>query len=289
MILNNRTITNVTLFLIAGALLVAVAQGGPARLSSQPAALIEQPPADTSGPPAGGGEVDTVPPIWERLLVYVFLIWALALGVEAGVELIRRILRIWLPKEPEPTEILKALNPWLPKPAATLPKLAAISQEPESKDAGAGNPGDSANGNEPMLVGEQEKALRGVASYLKGEKIEKIGDWMEIFHVLALKQQVYLDSADEHLRLNRAVSLGVGIVFASITGVNSFSILLGSDIEGQKAFSQLFSVASGIDWYKLGGILLSAFAATAGSAVWHDLLDKLRQSKEPGAASGQGG
>ncbi len=120
-------------------------------------------------------------------------------------------------------------------------------------------------------------------------KIDKIEDLTRIFYAFALKQQEYLKNRDKHLRSNRTISLFVAIAFALFTGVNSFTILFGSDIEGQKAFSQLLSTASGNDLYKVGGILLSAFAATAGSAVWHDLLDKLRQSKEPEAAPEQAG
>jgi hypothetical protein len=72
----------------------------------------------------------------------------------------------------------------------------------------------------------------------------------------------------------------VAIPFAFLTRVNTFGILLGPDgaarILPQASADRAFYVL----WYDVGGIFLTAFAATAGSAVWHDLLDKLRQSKE---------
>ncbi len=92
--LNKHAFTNLALVLIAGVLLVVVAQGGLAQLSPQPTATsAEQPPAHTNSSATDEGEVDEVAPLLERLLVYVFLIWALALGVEAGVEVIRWVFK----------------------------------------------------------------------------------------------------------------------------------------------------------------------------------------------------
>ncbi len=291
--LNKHAITNLVLVLIAGALLAAVAQGGLAQLSPLfTAAPVGQTTATTDGPPNSKTEVVNVPPLLERLLVYAFLIWALALGVEAGVEFIRWVLHARLSKEPGPTEILNALNPWLPSPVSNLEKpepkdggTSGVSQAQDEQspkipvEAKKNNP---LSGNDSAAVKEQVKALRGIALHMNSQNAEKeiiknIEDWTGIFRVFALEQQQYLENRDRHLRLNRAISLFVAIVFAFATGINSFTVLIGSD------------TANGNLWYQLGGILLSAFAATAGSAVWHDLLDKLRQSKEPEAAPEKAG
>ncbi len=147
--LNKHAVTNVILVLISGILLVAVAQGGLAQLSPLLMATpVERTPASTNGSPNGEAGVAEVPPLLERLLVYVFLIWALALGVEAGVEFIRWVFHLKLYLKPGPTDILNDLNPWLPKPVA-------IPEQPEAKQVKIGpSPPDTSAGHARSLLAE---------------------------------------------------------------------------------------------------------------------------------------
>ena len=113
-------------------------------------------------------------------------------------------------------------------------------------------------------------------------------DWTKIFEVLAREEQRYLEKRDRFLRRNRALSFVVAIVLAGISGLNTFQILFGEE-RGRELFVEWwYPQTLGLDWYKVGGFLLSAFAATAGASVWHDLLDKIRQSKEKASQTGEG-
>jgi hypothetical protein len=296
-----RAVTNSLLFLIAGALLLTVAQGRLVRLSplfttlcAEEATLDADVPLeeikeeDTLNGDVGDQDEDAVPTLLSlgnRLLVYVLLMLALAYGVEAGVECVRVVLG---PRrsQPGPTEILRGMKPWLPKSQLT-------SKEPEDTDEQTNilsgsetdsppNPGDlQAPPLEKEKSNAQLEALRGIAlSYTvrAGQKARQWG-WTEVIYMLASTEQEHLRNEDRKLRLKRAIPLIVVILFASITRLNAFDILLGPD-RVSEIFSQS-SIESGIGrvWYMVGGIGPSAFTTAAGAGVWHDLLNKLRQSK----------
>lgn len=171
------------------------------------------------------------------------------------VEFIRWIFK--LEKKLRPTEILKALNPWLPKPG--------IISKDEGKEETEDNPD---QGDPSWWLGVQEKTLSGIVQGIVGGTKDR--SWTEIFNKLTHQEYDYLGDKEGHLRRNRAISLVVAVGLAFLTGINTFHILLGPEVQEELDYF----------WYTVGGILLSAFAATAGASVWHDLLDKLRQGKE---------
>lgn len=294
------TITNLLLSLIAAALLLMVGQG---RLAQTFTAVSEaQPVTNTDVPPAQAedvewqghdieeqaeGPVSTVVASAERWLLYAILMLALAYGVEAGVELVQWVLYLdWIPeflklkKEPGPAEILKALSPWLPDSTLTPSEQTEDRQDPVEPPPAAGGEQPHNDDGQDERFRAQKKALLGIAQRLARCRPDVKWDWAEIFWALAQEERTHLRNRDIRILRNRALSLLVAIPFAFLTRVNTFDILLGPDgaarMLPQASADREFYVL----WYDVGGIFLTAFAATAGSAVWHDLLDKLRQSKE---------
>ena len=293
-------VTNLLLTLIAAALLLMVGQGRLAPLFT--ASSEAQPATDADVPPARAEEVEQQDPDIEeqaegpvssvvahaeRWLLYAILMLALAYGVEAGVELLQWILSFdWIPeflkleKEPGPAEILKALSPWLPDSTLIPSEQTEDRQGPVGPPpAGGGELPHSDDGQDERFRARR-KALLGIAQRLARCRPDVKWGWAEIFWALAQEQRTHLRNRDIRILRNRALSLLVAIPFAFLTRVNTFDILLGPDgaarILPQASADRAFYVL----WYDVGGIFLTAFAATAGSAVWHDLLDKLRQSKE---------
>jgi hypothetical protein len=215
--------------------------------------------------------------------------------VEAATEAVQCL---WFvkPKEHTPSQILKALNPWLPKPGVvpaeiddvvksktekpTPPELKDTQSEAEPSIPQKSSPPDPPPGKNDTptrsgdinldLLDKQEGAIRGIA-LCYARRLPQAAKWDQIFYVLSSQEKNLLKQEERRVRRNRFISLLVAVALAYLTGLNTFDILLSSE-------------ASGIpnDWrYAWGGTLLSAFAATAGSSVWHDLLDKVRQAKEP--------
>jgi hypothetical protein len=273
--LGKQTVTNLLLLVIAVALLFTVAQGNLAQWSPLLATIYGEAASDTNGQTNNESEESDLFQIAERLLGYALLMWALALGVEAGVESIRMFLdpRRKVKPGPGPTDILKALNPWLPKPGIVLKEKGEAPIEPdeekEKEEEGKKEKEETDPGPDPgWWLNEQKQALAGIVRGIGGDS--SADDWDEIFQELAAKEREHQKAREKRLLQNRAISLVVGVGLAFLTGINTFQLLLGPGAKTQL----------GCFWYKYGGILLSAFAATAGASVWHDMLDKLRQSKE---------
>ncbi len=132
--------------------------------------------------------------LMDRFLTFSFLIMILALGTESVVEIIRHFLREKIILKPGPVDLLKELGAWL-----------------------------------PQKTGSGKDALHGIA--YKFNKKNKTSTWRQMFYVLAQEEESYQVGKKKYLRLNRAISFGVAVILAFLTGVNAFHLLLGSTAE----------------------------------------------------------
>ncbi len=188
--------------------------------------------------------------LMDRFLTFSFLIMILALGTESVVEIIRYFLREKIILKPGPVDLLKELGAWLPQKTGSGPGTPPPSPPPN-----------------PDGFDAYKDALYGIACNFDKRNAYT---WRKIFDVLAQEEENYQVEKKKYLRLNRAISFGVAVILAFLTGVNAFHLLLSSTAE---------DTLNGF-WLNIGGLLLSASAASAGASFWHDMFDKLRGSKE---------
>jgi len=285
--IHSRTITNGLLLILVLLLLPSAIRGiqQPAPTTS-PAPEIEEgdstPPGEEEGNiPTSLTGIDMV----DRFLTYSFLILVLALGTESIVEIVRYFLRGKIILIPGPIELLKELDPWLPAKARHEGDPVSAAEQPDEDDEqetalpsdekhASGDPHPKESSSQDALslhrdVDVYKEALRGIALHYN-KKIHSRSNWTQVFYVLAQKEENYQIEKKKYLRLNRAISFGVAFCLTLLTGVNTFLILLGTEAEESLNWF----------WMNVGGLLLSAFAASAGASFWHDMFDKLRGSKE---------
>jgi hypothetical protein len=90
------------------------------------------------------------------------------------------------------------------------------------------------------------------------------------------------DQEDSRLRWLRVLAVLVGIVLASLLHVDA-AVLLSAAVPGLAAKINVFTVEI-VGLIITPGILLTGLAASAGSAFWHDQLDRLQFVKKQAEA-----
>ena len=179
---------------------------------------------------------------------YIALMAVLAVLVEAVVSWLKIPGNSPLKGKPSPESVMKEVKVWL--------------TDDEVKDA-------------DTRIATLNKALESV-----GEARQKIvsgsGDLTEITQKIGIATAKHFQNEQKRRGFIRALAIVLGVVFAFIFQIDTFEILKPMTDSALEVISGVIG-AGGAHFL---GIVLSGFAASAGSSFWHDQSAKLRGIKD---------
>lgn len=192
--------------------------------------------------------------------------FAVLLVLAVAVETILDPIKMFRPlqKRASPEQVMKDLDEWLPQGSGGRAKATTIAGLVEQFEIGAEDIGTRVN-EIGSIVEETADALGIGATVDEAER--SLAVWIS-----AIRRKHTLDTQRRIVFL-RVSSAAIGIALAIALQIDTFG-LLGDlfPLDAQGLFNHPFA--------RYGGMVLTGFAASAGSSFWHDQLGKVRAVKE---------
>ena len=180
--------------------------------------------------------------------VYFALMAVLSVAVEAVVGWLK-IPIPWLQGKPSPSDVINEVQDWLPtgsdeeaRQQAMLARITALNKTLEA-------------------IGEVRLSYRATPA--------------KIAETVGMATTKYVKLERNRRAVIRAMAITLGIAFAALFRIDTVALL--APIAGSVVDDWLTRLSD--DTLYLIGLLLSGFAASAGSSFWHDQSARLRSVK----------
>jgi hypothetical protein len=194
---------------------------------------------------------------------YFAVLLVLAVSVETILDPFTILIKP-LRKKVSPEDAIKDIKEWLPDKSKAQTNAIAIANFVKEFNTEKKNITDRVN-EIGAIANDTVKALGIAKQAAEAQKQLAI-------RIFAIRSKYSLDE-EKRIVFVRMLSAFVGIVLALILQIDTFQLLSG--LFGKEALQILFTPVAHI-----GGMLLTGFAASAGSSFWHDQLVTVRATKE---------
>lgn len=192
--------------------------------------------------------------------------FAILLVLSVSVETILESFSFFkgLQKQVNPDDVVKSVQEWLPEGSGEAAKVVAIQTI-----------ADKTRTNMEELDRTARETAATAVETLKQLGLEEQVDTAkkEIAIKLAVLRERYAASVKQRITLLRTLSGVIGIAIAFALQINTFDIL-GSFFSADVA--RALSSPAG----RIGGVIITGLAASAGSSFWHDMLGRVRNIKD---------
>jgi hypothetical protein len=207
-------------------------------------------------------DINSISAVLGVLGAYFAILLVLSVSVESILESLT-FIKI-LQRRLNPDEVVKAVQEWLPEGSGEAAKVVAIQTFAEKTR---------------MDLAELDRTAKDVAAKAT-QTLQQLGfeeqvdvAKKEIAIKLSTLRERYAASQKQRITILRTLSAVIGIAIAFALQINTFDIL-GS------FFSPDVAVALDTQAGRIGGVIITGLAASAGSSFWHDMLGRARNLKD---------
>lgn len=197
--------------------------------------------------------------------------FAVMLGLAIAVETILDFVKLTgiLRARISPEQAMKDIKEWLPEDSQVRVKFATMTNLLQEYKVKAEDINKKAK-----AIGELAKDTFGALGLVRFEN--------QMAALLADARKAFEINESRRVGILRFISALIGVYLAWQLQIDSFELLSPLFPENIRNFIR--SPEYGFSNLRAGGIIISGFAASAGSSFWHDQLDKARAVKESARA-----
>lgn len=207
-------------------------------------------------------DINNISAVLGVLGAYFAILLVLSVSVETILESFTFIKG--LQKQADPDDVVKAVQEWLPEGSGEAAKVVAIQTYAEKTK---------------IDMAELDRTAREVAIKAT-ETLKQLGfegqvnlAQKEIAIKLSTLRERYAATQKQRITILRTLSAVIGVSVAFALQLNTFDIL-------GAFFSADVMRALDSQVGKIGGVIITGLAASAGSSFWHDMLGRVRNIKE---------
>ncbi len=193
--------------------------------------------------------------------------FAVMLGLAIVVETILDFIKLTgiLRARISPEQAMKDIKEWLPEDSQVRVKFASMTNLLQEYKVKAED------------INKKAKAIGDLAK----DTINSLGLVRfenQMAALIADARKAFEKNESRRIGILRFISALIGVYLAWQLQIDSFELLSPLFPENIRNF--IHSPEYGFSNLRFGGIIISGFAASAGSSFWHDQLDKVRAVKE---------